>query len=246
MIQPLITGERGVAAVVSFAERVHWLQDFTKDPDAIEQAFLRLKPAEEKSAHMLDAAHEAIASLRGRRTVRRVLLLISESRDRGSESSLEAVVMDAQAAGVAVYAATYSAFKTPFTTKPSDTRRTEVSKGPPLPSREPESPPGRERVPIPPPEQRLDILGGIGELARLGKVKTTQVLTEKTGGTTFSFTRQKALESAIEKLGSELHTQYVLSFTPEGAMPGYHDLEVKVRREGRVQIRARPGYWAVR
>src|SRR5437764_1347118 len=81
MIQPLITGDRGCAALLSFAENVEWLQDCTKSPDDLSAAFRRLKPGEEKSGRMVDAVHEAIEKLRKRPNVRRVLLLISESRD---------------------------------------------------------------------------------------------------------------------------------------------------------------------
>ena len=90
----------------------------------------------------------------------------------------------------------------------------------------------------------MDLLAAIGELARLGGAKSTQVLTASSGGTAFPFTRLKGLEEAIEKLGTELHTQYVLSFTPDSAAPGYHHLEVQVAGRRDLRVRARPGYWA--
>jgi VWFA-related protein len=249
MIQPLITGERGCAGVVSFAERVAWLQDCTKDSNALARAFDQLQPGADKEARMVDAVLSAVEHLRRWPDARRVLLLISESRDRGSETALDVVATAAQSAGVTVYAATYSAFKTAFTSKApvSDPRR-------PLQPKTPNdatgtvngNPPGRYNPwpKIPPPEQRVDVLGGIGELARLGKANTVEALTKSTGGTTFPFTRQKALEGAIEKLGAELHTQYVVSFVPEASSPGYHTLEVRLVRPGEFRIRARPGYWS--
>jgi hypothetical protein len=69
-------------------------------------------------------------------------------------------------------------------------------------------------------------------------------LTAVTGGIAFPFTRQKGLEDAIQKLGAELHSQYMLSFVPEDSAPGYHKLEVRVVRAGEFRIRARPGYWS--
>ena len=92
-------------------------------------------------------------------------------------------------------------------------------------------------------EGRADLLGGFAELMRLSQVNTTKVLTEQTGGATFPFTRQKGLEDAIEKLGAELHTQYLLGFTPESTEPGYHPIEVRVTGHGELRIRSRPGYW---
>ncbi len=59
MIQPLITGERGCAGLVSFDQRVTWQQNCTSDADAIQRAFTRLepldRPGEDKEARMLDA-----------------------------------------------------------------------------------------------------------------------------------------------------------------------------------------------
>jgi len=253
MIQPLITGEHGCASLVAFAERVTWLQECTNDPYALEGAFNGiqpvLRPGEDKGACMLDAVQSAVEHLRKRANARRVLLLISESRDRGSETALDVVTVAAQSAGVSVYAATYSAFKTAFTSKTpvSHPRR-------PLKPKTPNdetgtvngNPPGpyNPYPKIPPPEQQVDVLGGIGELARLHKTNTTEVLTKSTGGTTFPFTKQKALEDAIQKLGAELHMQYVVSFVPAASPAGYHTLEVRLTQPGEFHIRARPGYWS--
>ncbi len=242
MIHPLVTGERGCAALVSFSERVDWLAECTSDAGQFTLAFDNLRPGEAKAARMLDAALAAIGHLSKRPRSRRVLLLISESRDRSSEATLEAVVLAAQHAAVTVYSATYSAFKTAWTTK-AQAKEPKASRSIP-PRYDPRNPPRRDREPMPPPpEQRVDILGGFGELARLGKPNTAQVLATQTGGDTFPFTRQRGLESAIEKLGAELHSQYILSFAPEDPEPGYHRLEIKLVRPGAFSLRSRPGYW---
>lgn len=246
MIQPLITGDRGCAALVSFASRVRWLAECTNDATKLVDAFWRLQPGEEKSGRMLDAVKEAIDRLGRRQGSRRVILLISESRNRGSEAEFEATLKVAQLAGVTVYAATYSAFKTAMTAKPADTAPVYLPPHPEPPRSDPGNPPGRgERVSIPPAAQRADILGGLGELARLSQPQTTHLFAEATGGLAVPFTRQKALENAIERLGTELHSQYVLSFAPATpAEDGYHRLEVRLERKGDYRVRARPGYWA--
>jgi VWFA-related protein len=245
MIQPLITGERGCAALVSFAERVAWLQDCTSDPAALDRALRQLRPGDQKRARMLDAANTAIAHLGQRPNARRVLLLISESRDRGSEADLAVVAAAAQSAGVTVYAATYSAFKTAFTsTSPPSTTRRSVEQPVPNVYGTVDGIPSAPWDPkLIPPDQSVDLLSGIGELARLHKTNTTLVLTTGTGGATLPFTRQRGLEDAIEKLGAELNAQYILSFAPEASTVGYHVLEVRLARAGDFRIRARPGYW---
>jgi len=247
MIQPLVTGEFGCAALVTFAERVEWRQDCTNDPGAISRAFRAIEPGEAKRARLLDAAYEGVERLRRRpNEARRVLLLISESRDRGSETDLQTVVIAAHAAGVTVYAAPYSAFKTAFTAKPGDAGEPPQPAGPEPRTHQPAAPASHANIPVPPVKDRVDILGGIGEWVRLRMAHTTQALAGATGGATFPFARQRGIEDAIEKLGAELHTQYVLSFTPREPAPGYHRLEVRVARRGEFRIRARPGYWAAR
>lgn len=236
MVQPLLTGERGCAAVVAFSDRIQWLTECTHDPGALDTAFANLQPGAQKSARMLDAASAAIDRLKQRKA-RRVLLLISESRDRGSETQLDELLLDAQKAGVTVYAATYSAIKTAFTQKePAQNKRI---LGPATPNVIPGDP---NYVPL---EGRADILGAIAELKRMGMADTTKVLAGETGGLIFRFTRQKGLEDAIEKLSGDLHTQYVVGFTPELSTPGYHRLEVQVLGKADLRLRARPGYWVL-
>ncbi len=254
MIQPLVTGERGCAGVLSFAERVKWIQDCSRDADEIGRAFQQVFPepaaGEEKAGCMLDAVQSAVERLSRRQNARRVLLLISESRDRGSEADLDTVASEAQAAGVAVYAATYSAFTSALTSKvPTPGPRRPIKPKVPLDeSGTPNGrPPGRwnpypKRLPA---EQQIDALGGAGELARRFKDNTAEALAESTGGAVYSFRSQKDLENAIHSFGNGLHSQYVLSFAPDSAAgPGYHRLEVRLTRPGEFRIRARPGYWS--
>ena len=246
MVQPLVTGERGCGALVSFAESVSWLQECTNDPDALQRAFRQIQAGKYKQAVMLDAVAAAIERLRRQPNARRVLLLISESKDRGSKAALDVVSKAAESADVTIYAATYSLAKTAFTSK------AQVGEPPPpphpqTPSEAMKTPNGAPQTkynpPILPKEQCADLGAGIGEILRLHKTNTTQALAAVTGGTAFPFTRQKGLEDAIGKLGAELHSQYILSFAPEDSAAGYHRLTVRVVRTGEFRVRARPGYW---
>jgi VWFA-related protein len=245
MIQPLVTGERGCAGLLAFAGRLDWVEECTKDPDALAGAFKKLRVSEQQTkARLLDAASSAIEHLKRRENSRRVLLLISETRDRGSETKIEEVAAAAQAAGVSVYMLTYSAWSTAFTSKapvgeqkpaPTPTTPSEAMgtySGAPSTKFDPK---------VPPPEQRVDAIGAIRELSHISQPKVTDALTKATGGAIFSFTRLKGLEDAIRKFGEDLHSQYLLTFVPDTARPGYHAVEVKVKRPG-LQVRARPGY----
>ncbi|MBM3792821.1 MAG: hypothetical protein FJW31_01895 [Acidobacteria bacterium] len=71
MIQPLITGDRGCAAVDAFASQVRWLQECTSDPARIGRALESIQPGEPKAARMLDAVSQGIARLKRRANTRR-------------------------------------------------------------------------------------------------------------------------------------------------------------------------------
>ena len=70
-----------------------------------------------------------------------------------------------------------------------------------------------------------------------------EVLTQYTGGREYSFTGQKSLEQAVSDLGEELHSQYILSYTPNNmAEGGWHKIKVDVNRPS-LDVRARKGFW---
>jgi VWFA-related protein len=244
MIQPLVAGERGCAGLLSFSDSVVLRQPCTRDVDALSLAFARLEPRSPQEGHLLDGASEAIRLLDARPNSRRVLLLISETRDRGSEAKLGDVIRAAQTAGVTVYAATYSAFRSGFFAKPEEVQQPRQTRPLPLPTGKPISDPVGQSIPAHTDAQATNIGGGIGELVRLGKEKTTEKLAQATGGAEFSFTRLNGLEKAIQALGEEIHAQYVISFMPKEPKPGYHALTVQVQPGAKLRVRARPGYWA--
>jgi hypothetical protein len=90
----------------------------------------------------------------------------------------------------------------------------------------------------------MDLIGPLNDLFRLKKQKTVAILAAATGGAEFSFARLQGLEGAIGKLGEELHSQYVLSFTPPPETRGYRQLEVRLAKAGGYSVRARSAYWA--
>ena len=117
------------------------VRDFTGDPSALGKAFTLLKPAAAGGSVIFDAMYkcEELLAAQGCNG-RRVIVLVSESRDRGSRAPLDGVVATAQRDGIAIYHATYSAYATAFTAKPSD---------------------------LPPPSGGSGLLGIITETARL-------------------------------------------------------------------------------
>ncbi len=169
---------------------------------------------------MLDAVNTALGLFpKGIGPRRANILLIGESRDRGSETTLPEVVARIQHLGVTLYGLTYSAYLTPFTAKPGEYE--------------------------PPRGGALDLIAVFTEPARLAQANTTKVLLSATGGRQIRFETLRKLERNLIAVGREIHTRYVLSFrAPEEAQPLFHQLDVKVKGRPELLVRARPGYWS--
>lgn len=218
MIQPLVAGERGQAAVIAFDDEIRTFQEFTSDSTKIKVAFESIQPRTIRVGRLIDAVAVAVHMLATRpENHRRVLMILSESRDRGSQMKLPQAVELAQRGSITIYPATYSAHGTPWTARPED--------DPPMPG-------------------GPDYLGGITELARLGKANAADAFARATGGKHLSFLTLKSLEDTITRAGEEIHSQYLLSFSPaESKDEGFHRLEVKVLSRPDAIVRVRPGYW---
>jgi VWFA-related protein len=234
MIQPLVIGLRGEAAVVTFDGEITWLQDFTSDDIKIRQAVNNLKPESAMNqVRMLDAI-AAVADRMKERKGRRVLLLVSENRDRGSETTFKQALETVERRGIEVFGAHDSAYATTWISKSKDSPDLSsplVTSA--IPSERPDSPPAG-----------VDLLAIFAELARLGQTNAVQALAEATGGSDYPFVKERGIESAIEKLGVEVHSQYILSFPQRENATGLHQIDVSVPSRGDLSIQWRRAYWA--
>src|ERR1700730_4759603 len=96
MLNDLVAGQDGEVAVVAFDHRFQVAQDFTNETEKVSEALKKLVPGSANHA-VIDAEMQCIRMLRNRpRDRRRVLLIIAEKRDRGSEARLREALTEAQ------------------------------------------------------------------------------------------------------------------------------------------------------
>jgi len=214
MIQPLVTGERGQAAVVSFDREIHWLQDFTSSDDKIRAAINSVKPGALGGARMFDAIVETAARTKTR-PGRKILLLISQSQDAGSSARFQQAVEAVERQDIEVFAAHYSSYAMSWIAKSEDF----------------------------PDKPELDAMF-FAELTRIGATNHVKALALATGGTDYPFARQQGIENAISHLAVEVHSQYILSFPPREHSAGMHRIEVSLVDRVGLLVRARRAYWA--
>ncbi len=248
LIQSLIIGEQGEAAVLAFDHRKQVKCDFTNDYEKLKKGIEDIKVGS-ASAALNDAAMTAINMLRRREgNRRRVMLLIAETRDNGSELSTREVVNYAELHNVQVYAVNITQVLKQFTSRPQ----------PPRPDPVPPEARGLYPGTVNTPTTVAQITGGAGGSAQFVPLieelyrgvkgvfwkNPQEALVAATGGREFNFATLRGLEEALSALGEELHSQYILSYTPstrdEG---GYHEIRVIVDGYEANWVKHRPGYY---
>jgi VWFA-related protein len=253
LISQTVIGPTGEGAVVGFDSNVSVLLNFTDDDDAIDKTMSGLKEGS-PGAELFDAMSKAVDMLSAQPEVsrtdlgkRRVMLVIAEAHDTGSEQTLGEVLRRAQLANITIYSVGISGAKADLT------RNSEPE---PAPSATPDGiigmpgPPGTVQTPT----TQQNGQGGGGNLLALAiwavkhaKDKVTahqlDIAAVATGGVYVSTWKNRTMERAIDEIGGELHSQYTISYTPHGDdTEGYHEIKVTVDRK-HVNVRARPGYY---
>lgn len=231
MILPLIAGEGGTAALISFSDRVVVRHPLTSDASSLQTAFRALRPDGE-NARMLDAVAEAASLFRQQPPeARKVIVMIGESRDRGSETTLTAAIEQAVRSNATIYPINFSATWTAFTSKGSEHFGDKKD---------------RDKEPaVYQPGAGFNAIAALVELSRMGKENSSEAMARATGGMKLSFLRLSGLEEMVGKIGDDLHMQYLLSFQPAPVQSaGYREIRVALRARPELTLRARPGYWA--
>lgn len=239
LLSQLLAADAGETAVLSFSDHPRLHQDFTADSDAVAHALRRIR-IEGEDAVALDAIREALRMLERRGPGRRrIILMIAETRDRGSDSSVADVVREVQRQNAAIYWLTFSPFLEPFTVKNKTTED--------LKPEDERTWKGRKHA-----EPVVTDIGpggyvyAIQELIRMHKTNLADLFTRATGARSIAFLQRKALEQAIQAIGEEVHRQYILSFQPKPGTAGdFHAIRVEVKGRPDLQVKTREGYWAV-
>ncbi len=247
LIQPLVTGDNGDAAVISFDSRIQdKTNGFTNDPDKLEKAIQSIHSGNTPS-RMIDAVERGVQMLKNKPpSRRRIILLISETRDNSSEARLRETLIAAQLNNVTVYTVDISRIVTSLTAKQQPPRMDAL-------------PPAAYNLPGPTPStptsvaqatqigNRVEFIPLLKELYQGGKrifvENPAQVFTDGTGGAQFTFKKERGLEDAIESFGREIHSQYLITYRPDDSnIDGFHQIRVDVDLPDLI-VRTRPGYY---
>src|SRR5258708_29592907 len=109
MLEPLITGAGGSAAVIAYADEIQQVQELTTEFDRVKEKLSRLKANRGSGQRNIDAVGQSIRLVANDPVERRrIILIIGESKNTGSKAKLTDIVTLAQQQNVLIYAVHYS------------------------------------------------------------------------------------------------------------------------------------------
>ena len=150
---------------------------------------------------------------------RRVLLLISESRDHGSKHvNSQQLIERIGTSNTLVLSLTYSASKAELL----NDAKGQGGIGPTMNLRSP-------------------LMMAIAAVHK----NVARQMAVMSGGEYAPFTREKAFQERIAEVAKHARNRYLLSFHPTDRTPGLHTLKVKLAADYGARVIARANYWAV-
>jgi VWFA-related protein len=233
----------GEATVISYGDTVDMRQAFTNDHDAVEKAVEGLK-FKDDGMRLYDGMWQGTEMLEKQPdSSHRVLLVIGEAQDGGSKHKLDDILAQAQKANITIYTIGLSSTAADLRADPvphsPDDDLGVSSGGNPVPQASTTTPLG---------------VGGdacflcvavflVQRVTHQKKNHAMAAAVQSTGGAYYHPFKDHNIQYALNAIGNELHSQYILSYQLQGtAQPGIHEIEVRVDR-AHVTVRTRLGYY---
>jgi VWFA-related protein len=242
LVEAQLLGESGEVSVLSFDHKIHPLLPWTSEPDKLGLALKKLK-AGSSTAVVNDAVMEAINMLKTRDKRRhRVVIVVAQNKNNGSEISTREVMSEADFAQVVIYPIDISKVISELTATPQPSRPNAIP---------PEARPITAGVIQ---TSTTDSQMNVGNWVPLFKdifdvaknifvPNPLTVYAKYTGGHQYAFDTQKDLEKAVSNIGATLHSEYMLTYTPNNLEEGgFHQIVVHVKHRD-LKITTRDGYY---
>jgi VWFA-related protein len=224
MLAPVFDQLQSRVALVEFDSHVNLIEDFSENDAPMYEDLKNLQPGDNGAA-ICDAVKFSVDLLEKEPANRqRMLLLVSENRDHGSHvNRVNDVVAAIGTSSTMVYALAFS---------PSLSQVLDTERGANRDEAYWDAPP--------------DIVGTLLMARNAMKKNVTKAIAEMTGGEYELFTTRRTFEGRMVDFNNHLHSRYILSFTPQNPHPGFHQVQVHLKRpQSGVRILSRTSYWAL-
>jgi VWFA-related protein len=205
------------AALVTFDSKPRLVVPFTRDQDRLGRELKHMEPGDGGAA-IFDTVGYAVKLLEERpKNYRRVLLLISESRDHGSRDVDEkGLVEDIGVSNTLVLSLTFSPAKALLL---HDLKHPDPGAGP-------------------------DFMAPIMMAVQAMRRNAARQIASLSGGEYAPFASNRSFEDRLQVVAKHARNRYLLSFRPSDRTPGLHMLDVRLTRDLGARVVARASYWA--
>lgn len=226
MVDAIIGGAPAEMAVIQFGTGEDLVSKFESAPDRRANALGRLSPCEDGGNTIYDAVEYATQLFDAHKAKgRRIVLLVSETRDHGSEAKVEKVVEELGRSNVVVNSVAFSPFRDEQVNAAQYKGQSSI----------------------------LNPASLIYTVIQALRKNASKELARLSGGEYINFASQKGFDKSLVYLANHVNNYYMLSFQPrfpadaqgsQLAQPGLHSIRVTVPEYSSARIRHRESYWA--
>lgn len=223
MVDAIVGAAPARVAVVDFGKELELLTGLTDDPSRRDAAFNKLEPCyDDTGAGIFDALSYANRLLdRDHATGRRVILMISETRDHGSLAKPAGVIEALNRSNTMVDAVAFSPGRDALI---EDVKTGDGASG--------------------------SIVGLVLMAVQALRRNAPKEFARETGGEYINFASEHGFDRSLNTLANRIHNGYQLSFVPHfppgsaAAEPGLHTVVVSARNYPDAIVQHRASYWA--
>ena len=261
MLGALIGNVPHQVAVVGFDSTPTLLHGFTPNTDFIAHSLDELDPGDKGNA-TLDALEFSVDLLRKQPpTYRRAILLLGETIDHGSHTSLDEALRAIGDTNTIIYSVGFSSTRGQIEKQANKFGYVGAPPLPPGPAKgcfSRDAGNDEDGNPIQPEESRASQnfnciaellpplrLAKMAEIAAVNALRrnATESVAHLTGGEYYKFKDAKSLDRDLLTISNHVPNRYVLSFRPQNPHPGAHVVELKLKSYPQLTVEARSSYW---
>ncbi len=250
VLDALIGNVEHRVTVIGFDSTPHLVMPFSLRTSDAAQQLANLGPGDHGAA-ILDAVAFALAQLRAEpANYRRAILLLSETVDQGSKTTLNEALRLISDTNTAMYSFAFSSTRAAVSHEAS--KLNNETPGPEHGCFSHEGADAEYEGHYS--KQVLDCISQLAPPLRLATMtflaaksslrnKTAESIAQLAGGEYFHFHNAKDLKAGLISVSNDLPNYYVLSFRPSSLTPGMHALHVEAKDRPQLVLKARREYW---
>ena len=260
MLDNMLAAVPHKVAVVAFDSTPTVVHRFSSHLDSIAETLATQEPGDSQAA-TLDALAFSVDMLRKvPSTYRRAILLLSETRDTASHTTLEAALHAISDTNTAIYSIGFSSTSAGIGKEASKLSSNEPGPQHGCFSHDPKTDKiVKDDDSVGPAEeskgtQYYDCLAQLLPPLRLAKIaeiaalnafrrNVSESVASLTGGESFSFKNEKTLDRDLFTIANHIPNRYVLSFHPRDPHPGFHVIALTLPNHVDLKVDVRNGYW---